>query len=200
MKKIIITLIATLGLAVGTTAIAVAANTPATAKLAARPTMTGALSASSGFPTKCPPATPVGNALGLKLTKLTVTGEPGDALICSYSAPTLPGRMFSPTIEWRDWTLSEFLSIEGSVIKHAHAINLNNPKNGVTGVTAYWVPFTSVKAMVLEDPLFVWKGGVACLIGAWFSSITAVGTHVTYHPESLAHLKALASVFLKKYW
>jgi hypothetical protein len=84
MKKTIITLIATLGLALGTTAAAAASTT---AKFAASPIMTGALSASSGFPTKCPPAAPVGKALGLSVSGPTVVSyAAGLALECQYAS------------------------------------------------------------------------------------------------------------------
>ena len=52
--------------------------------------MTGAVSAKTSFPTKCPPAAPVGKALGLHVTGPTVVAHmAGMALECQYKSAKL---------------------------------------------------------------------------------------------------------------
>ena len=61
------------------------ATTTAAPKSAVRSTVAGALSASSGFPTVCPPAAVVGKALGRTVSKPTVViYAKGLALECKY--------------------------------------------------------------------------------------------------------------------
>jgi hypothetical protein len=144
MKKTIITLIA-LGLTLGTTAAAAAAST--TAKFAAKPTMTGVLSASSTFPTKCPPAAPVGKALGLHVTGPTVVSHAaGLALECQYTSAK--GKT---TLTWENQTRAAFLSMEKTLgVK---------PITGLgTGVAAY--SNSSVEFAVQ-------KGTLGCIISAY---------------------------------
>jgi hypothetical protein len=79
MKKTVITIITTFGLALGTTATAATAST--TAKLATRSTMTGVLPASSGFAPKCPPVGVVGHVLALTLSGSHLTNKEGAGLL-----------------------------------------------------------------------------------------------------------------------
>ena len=98
MKKTLITLISALCI-VGTSA------TMAVATTTARSNTTGALSASSGFPTKCPPAGVVGKALALTLSKPAVTKESGTPfwlLNCKYTAA--PAITANPLLEWQKQT------------------------------------------------------------------------------------------------
>jgi hypothetical protein len=152
MKKTIITLIATLGLALGTTAATAAANT--TAKFPARPIMTGALSAPSGFPTKCPPGAPVGRALGLRVSGPTVVSyAAGLALECRYTS----GKGKS-TVTWDNETRAAFLSVE-------KALGVK-PITGLgKGVSAY---------SVASFQLAVQKGALQCIIEAYGVSLVHV--------------------------
>ncbi|MFZ2058489.1 MAG: hypothetical protein WAV54_13860 [Acidimicrobiales bacterium] len=196
MKKTIITLVAALGLAGGITTIAAAASTKAP-ELAARSTLIGASPASSGFPTKCPPAVVVGKALELTLSKPAVTkeGAPYWILICKYSAH--PAITANPLLEWQKETAAAFSSAEKAAIKSEHAVVVHG-----LGDAAYRVPYSTLAA-TFGSPLYVLKGGVACSIDAWFSSastpaVTVGGVKV--HLESVAHLETLARELLKSYW
>jgi hypothetical protein len=87
------------------------ASAGATAKFAAKPAMTAAVTASSSFPTKCPPAAPVGKALGLHVTGPTVVAHvAGMALECQYKSAKL-----KTTLTWVKQTSAEFLSLEKTV-------------------------------------------------------------------------------------
>jgi len=152
MKKTIITLIATLGLTLGTTAAAAPAST--TGKFAVRPIMTGALSHPSGFPTKCPPAAPVGNALGVRVSGPTVVRYvAGLALECQYTSGK--GKT---TVTWANGARAAFLSQE-------KALGVK-PITGLgKGVSAY---------SVVPFQLAVQKGGLECLIEAYGASLVQV--------------------------
>ncbi len=83
MKKTFITVISVLAIVAMSATMAVA--TTAAPKSAVRSTVAGALSASSGFPTVCPPAAVVGKALGRTVSKPTVVMyAKGLALECKY--------------------------------------------------------------------------------------------------------------------
>jgi hypothetical protein len=102
-----------LGAVVAVLALSGTGLTPAsaTAKSAARPTVTGAVSAKTSFPTKCPPAAPVGKALGLKVTGPTVVAHmAGMALECQYKSAKL-----KTTLSWVKQTSAAFLSLEKTV-------------------------------------------------------------------------------------
>jgi hypothetical protein len=150
MKKTIITLIA-LGLSFGTTAAAAAGTT---AKFAARPIMTGALSASSVFPTKCPPAGPVGKALGLSVSRPTVVSyAAGLALECKYTS----GKGKS-TVTWENETRAAFLSEEKALgVKPITVLG--------KGVSAY---------SIASFQLAVQKGTLGCIIEAYGVSLVHV--------------------------
>ncbi len=87
MKKSLIIIVGALCIVAASATMAAAATWAP--KSAARSTMAGAVAASSGFPTTCPPAAVVGKALGLTLSKPVVTKESGTPfwlLECQYSA------------------------------------------------------------------------------------------------------------------
>ena len=85
MKKTLITIISALCIVATSATMAVATTTAP--KSAARSTVSGASSASSGFPTICPPAKAVGKALGLTVSKPTVVMyAKGLALECKYTS------------------------------------------------------------------------------------------------------------------
>ena len=75
MKKSLIIIVGALCIVAASATMAAAATWAP--KSAARSTMAGAVAASSGFPTTCPPAAVVGKALGLTLSKPVVTKESG---------------------------------------------------------------------------------------------------------------------------
>ena len=81
MKKTLITLIGALCIVATSATMAVATTTAPGS--AARSTVTGALSASSGFAPKCPPAAVVGKALALTLSGSNSTNENG-TVECYY--------------------------------------------------------------------------------------------------------------------
>jgi hypothetical protein len=196
MKKTVIALIGALCIVAASATMAAATSTT-TPRLAARSTIMGASSASSGFPTKCPPAAVVGKALKLTLSKPAVTkdGAPFWLLICKYSAH--PAITANPLLEWQKETAATFSSAEKTAIKSEHAVVVHG-----LGDAAYRVPYSPLAA-ALGSPLYVLKGGVACSIDAWFSSastpaVTVDGVKV--HLESVAHLETLARELLKSYW
>ena len=151
MKKTVITLIAVIALATGTTPTVAAASTVTAAQLAARPNMTGALSVSAGLPTKCPPAAPVGKALGLSVSRpVVVSYAAGLALECRYTS----GKA-KPTITWDSETRASFLSMEKTLgVK---------PITGLgKGVSAY---------SVASFQLAVQKEALECIIEAFGASL-----------------------------
>jgi len=118
-----------------------------TAKSAARPTVSGAVSAHSNFPTKCPPAAPVGKALGVSVTGPTVLSHvAGMALECQYKSAK--GKT---TLTWVKQTPAGFRSLEKTLgVK---------PLTGLgTGVLAY--SNASVEFAVQ-------KGTLGCTISAY---------------------------------
>ena len=191
MKKTLITLISALCI-VGTSA------TMAVATTTARSITSGAASASSGFPTICPPGGVVGKALALTLSKPAVTKESGTPfwlLNCKYTAtPAIP---MNPSLEWQKQTAAVFSTAEKTAIKSEHAVAVPG-----LGDAAYRVPYSALNA-ALSSPLYVLKGGVVCTVDAWFGSMSSPAVTVggvKVHLESTAHLEALAKVLLKSYW
>ncbi len=191
MKKTFIAVISALCI-VGTSA------TMAVATTTARSIVSGASSASSGFPTICPPAGVVGKALGLTLSKPAVTKESGTPfwlLNCKYTAT--PAITANPLLEWQKQTPAAFSAAEKTAIKTDHAVAVPG-----LGDAAYRVPYSALNA-ALSSPLYVLKGGVVCTVDAWFSSMSSpavVVGGVKVHLESTAHLETLAKVLLKSYW
>ena len=169
MKKTVITIIATLGLALGTTATAATAST--TAKLAARPTMTAALFASSGFAPKCPPVGVVGKALGLTLSGSHFTNEDG-TVECYYTSKgtSVP----KATIQWLTYQARATFSSDKQFYKSLGTAVLVTSLG--KGVAAFGVPSTFLELL---------KGTALCTIKAGVS---------------LAKLTVLASELLKSYW
>ena len=196
MKKTLITIISALCIVATSATMAVATTT--TPKPATRSTLAGALSASSGFPTVCPPAGVVGKALALTLSKPVVTKESGTPfwlLNCKYTAtPAIPA---NPSVEWQKQTPVVFPAAEKTAIKTEHAVAVPG-----LGDAAYRVPYSALNA-ALSSPLYVLKGGVVCSVDAWFSSMSSpavVVGGVKVHLESTAQLETLAKQLLKSYW
>jgi hypothetical protein len=182
MKKAIITLIATLGLAVGTTAIAAAASATAAAKLPARSTMVSASSASSGFAPKCPPPGVVARFLGQNLFSTPGVTIEANSVFCWYTAE---GHMPNPNIQWmNNVKRAEFNLYEKLATGAEGAVVVNDLGKGVV---AYWVPPVENNGPYVLDVL---KGAVLCTISAKVSP-----AHLTP-----AHLIAMAKELLKSYW
>jgi hypothetical protein len=150
LKRNILVLCAVVGvLALSGTGLAAAS---ATAKFAARPALTAAVTASLSFPSKCPPAAPVGKALGLHVTGPTVVAHiAGMALECQYKSAKL-----KTTLTWVKQTQAGFLSLEKTVGA--------KPITGLgTGVLAY--SNASVQFAVQ-------KGTLGCTISAFGFKLT----------------------------
>ncbi len=196
MKKSLIIIVGALCIVAASATMAAAATWAP--KSAARSTMAGAVSASSGFPTACPPAAVVGKALGLTLSKPAVTKEPGTPywlLNCKYSAT--PAITANPLLEWQKQTPAAFSAAEKTAIKSEHAVAVSG-----LGNAAYRVPYSALNA-ALSSPLYVLKGGVVCSVDAWFSSTSrpaVVVGGIKVHLESTVHLETLAKELLKSYW
>jgi len=168
MKKSLITIISALCIVVASATMAVATTTAP--KSAARSNATGATSASSGFPTVCPPAAVVGKALGLTVSKPTVPMYlKGRALECKYGSAKS-----QTTISYSSDTRKAFLAQEASFPKGSIVVVTNLGK----GVAAY---------LLLPDVLHVQEGTLECVIET--EVITAQ-----------SHEEALAKVLLKSYW
>ncbi len=168
MKKTFITIIGALCLVAASATMAVATTTAP--KSVARSNATGALSASSGFPTVCPSAAAVGKALGLTVSKPTVPMYvKGRALECKYGS----GKS-QTTISYSSDTRKAFLAQEASFPKGSIVVVTNLGK----GVAAY---------LLLPDVLHVQDGTLECVIE------TEVKT-------AQSHEEALAKVLLKSYW
>ncbi|MGD0985585.1 MAG: hypothetical protein ABSA65_17505 [Acidimicrobiales bacterium] len=168
MKRTFITIIGALCIVVASATMAVAST--AAPKSAARSNATGATSASSGFPTVCPPAAVVGKALGLTVSKPTVPMYlKGRALECKYGS----GKS-QTTISYSSDARKAFLTQETSLPKGSVVVVTNLGK----GVAAY---------LVLPDVLHVQDGTLECVIE------TEVVT-------AQSHEEALAKVLLKSYW
>ncbi len=168
MKKTFITIIGALCLVAASATMAVATTTAP--KSVARSNATGALSASSGFPTVCPSAAAVGKALGQTVSKPTVPMYvKGRALECKYGS----GKS-QTTISYSSDTRKAFLAQEASFPKGSIVVVTNLGK----GVAAY---------LLLPDVLHVQDGTLECVIE------TEVKT-------AQSHEEALAKVLLKSYW
>jgi hypothetical protein len=168
MKRTFITIIGALCIVVASATMAVAST--AAPKSAARSNATGATSASSGFPTVCPPAAVVGKALRLTVSKPTVPMYlKGRALECKYGS----GKS-QATISYSSDARKAFLTQETSLPKGSVVVVTNLGK----GVAAY---------LVLPDVLHVQDGTLECVIE------TEVVT-------AQSHEEALAKVLLKSYW
>ncbi len=106
MKKTFITIISAVCIVAISATMAVASTTAP--KSAAGSTMTGTLSASSGFPSICPPAKAVGTALGLTVSKPTVVMYvKGFALECKYMS-----KKGKTTLSYPSETRKAFLAAE----------------------------------------------------------------------------------------
>jgi hypothetical protein len=153
-------------------AVAAAAAASTTAKFAARPIMAGVLPASSAFPTKCPPAAPVGKALGLGVTGPTVVMHvAGLALECKYTPAK--GKL---TLSWTKETPAAFASMEKTLGVRPGGVA--QPVTGLgMGVSAY--SNSSVQ-------LAVQKGTLECTI--------------SYFGFKLVQMEALAKTILASYW
>ena len=145
MKKTFITIIGALCIVATSATMAVATTTAP--KSAARSNLTGALSASSGFPTICPPAAVVGKALGLTVSKPTVLMyAKGLALECKYMS-----EKSQTTLSYTSETRKAFLAAEKAFPKSSIVV-VNNLGNGVaayrmsayvsTSSTARWNAFS----------------------------------------------------------
>jgi hypothetical protein len=168
MKKTFITVIGALCIVAASASMAVATTTAP--KSAARPNATGASSASSRFPTICPPAAVVGKALRLTVSKPTVLMyAKGLALECKY----MNGKS-QTTLSYSSDTRKAFLAQEASLPKGSIVVVTNLGK----GVAAY---------LLLPDVLHVQDGTLECVIE------TEVVT-------AQSHEEALAKVLLKSYW
>ena len=168
MKKTFITIIGALCIVAASATMAVATTTAP--KSVARSNATGALSASSGFPTVCPSAAAVGKALGLTVSKPTVPMYlKGRALECKYGS----GKS-QTTISYSSDTRKAFLAQEASLPKGSIIVVTNLGR----GVAAY---------LLLPDVLHVQDGTLECVIE------TEVVT-------AQSHEEALAKVLLKSYW
>ncbi len=145
MKKTFITVISALCIVATSATMAVATTTAP--KSAAKYTVAGALSASSVFPTKCPPAAVVGKALGSTVSKPTVVMyAKGLALECQYTS----GKS-KTTLTYTPDTRKAFLAEENSLPKTSIVVVTNLGK----GVAAYRVP---------PYVLNVQNGTVECII------------------------------------
>ena len=130
MKKTFITIISALCIVATSATMAVATTTAP--KSAASSNVTGALSASSGFPSICPPAKAVGTALGLPVSKPTVVMyAKGLALECKYMS-----KKGKTTLSYTSETRKAFLAVEKALPKTSIVI-LNNLGRGVA---AYRMP------------------------------------------------------------
>jgi hypothetical protein len=153
MKKTLITIVSALCIVAASANMAVATTTMPKSK--ARSTMAGVSSASSGFPTICPPAAVVGKALGLTVSKPTVPMYlKGRTLECKYS-----GRN-QTTISYSSDTRKAFLAQEASLPKGILVVVTNLGK----GVAAY---------LVLPDVLHVQDGALECVIATEVSTSQA---------------------------
>ncbi len=130
MKKTFITIIGALCIVATSATMAVATTTAP--KSAASSNVTGALSASSGFPSICPPAKAVGTALGLPVSKPTVVMyAKGLALECKYMS-----KKGKTTLSYTSETRKAFLAMEKALPKTSIVV-LNNLGSGVA---AYRMP------------------------------------------------------------
>jgi hypothetical protein len=140
--------------------------------VASSATMAGAVAAFSRFPTTCPPATVVGKALGLTVSKPTVAVyAKGMALECDYTngkGSTMKTTVLSYTPETR----KAFLAAEKALPKSSVVVVTNLGK----GVAAY---------RMTAFGLYFQYGTLQCVISTMASP---------------AHQVTLAKVLLKSYW
>jgi hypothetical protein len=134
--------------------------------------MAGAVSASSRFPTTCPPAAVVGKALGLTISKPTVAVyAKGMALECDYASGKGSTKM-TTVLSYTSTTQKAFLAAEKALPKSSdHVVN-----NLGTGVAAY---------RMTAYGLYVQYGTLQCVISTMAST---------------AGQGALAKALLKSYW
>ncbi|MFZ0060210.1 MAG: hypothetical protein WAL35_09250, partial [Acidimicrobiales bacterium] len=162
MEKTFITIMGALCIVAASATMAAAATTAP--KSATRSTMASAVSASSGFPTICPPAAAVGKALGLTLSKPTVPMyTKGLALECKYEYTSKKGLT---TLSYTSDTRTAFLASEKSLPKGTIVVVTNLGK----GVAAY---------LLIPDILHVQNGTLQCVIATEVSIAQA-------HEEALA--------------
>jgi hypothetical protein len=170
MKKSLITIVTALCIvAVSAT---MAAATTSAPKSAARSTVTGALSASSRFPTTCPPAGVVSKAFGLTFSKPTVViSVKGFALECRYKSGK--GKTATTTtLSYTSETLKAFLAAEKVL-----------PKSSIAAVTSLGKGVTAYRLTIFG--LYFQDGTVECVLSTMASTVDQV---------------ALAKVLLKSYW
>jgi hypothetical protein len=169
MKKTLITLIGALCIVATSATMAVATTTAPGS--AAKSTVTSALSASSGFAPKCPPAAVVAKALALTLSGSHFTNESG-TVECYYTSKgtSVP----KANIQWLTYKARATFSSDEKFYKSLGSAVVVTSLG--TGVTAFGVPSTFLE--------FV-KGTALCTIKAGVS---------------LAHLEVLAKELLKSYW
>ncbi len=158
MKKTLIAIIGALCIVAASATMAVASTTAP--KSAARSNVTGTLSASSGFPSICPPAKGVGTALGLSVSKPTVVMyAKGLALECKYMS-----KKGKTTLSYSSASRTAFVAMEKALPKTSIVV-LNNLGSGVA---AYLLP---------PNSLFAQEGTVECVIETTVSAV---------HQEALA--------------
>ncbi len=145
MKKTLITIVSALCIVATSATMAVATTTAP--KSASRSTVSGASSASSGFPSICPLAKAMGKALGLPVSKPTVVMyAKGLALECRYTS-----KKGKTTLSYLSDTRNTFLAEERSLPKTSIRVVTSLGK----GVAAY---------LLLPVVLNVQKGTVECII------------------------------------
>jgi hypothetical protein len=170
MKKSLITIVSVLCIVVASATMAAATTRAPTS--AARSTVAGATSASSRFPTTCPPAGVVGKALGLTVSKPTVVMyAKGLALECKYTSGKGKTTM-ATTLSYTSATLKAFLAEEKSLPKGSVVVVTNLGK----GVTAFGLTAFS---------LYFQDGTLKCILSTMASTVDQ---------------EALAKVLLKSYW
>ncbi|MGO9965411.1 MAG: hypothetical protein ACLPUG_18565 [Acidimicrobiales bacterium] len=129
MKKTFITIISAVCIVAISATMAVGSTMAP--KSVARSTIAGALSASSGFPSICPPAKAVGTPLGLTVSKPTVViYVKGFALECKY----MNGKS-KTTLSYTSETRKAFLAAESALPKTSIVIVTLGK-----GVAAYRMP------------------------------------------------------------
>jgi hypothetical protein len=150
-EETLITLIGAVCIVATSATMAVATATPLTAT--SRSLVANASSASSGLPTKCPPAGLVGRALALTVSKPTVvTDVPGMALECQYTS----GKS-KTTLSYMSETRKAFLAEENALPKTSILIVTLGK-----GIAAYRVP---------PYLLSVQNGTVECVIESKVSAV-----------------------------
>jgi len=153
-----------------TPAVAAASAGATTARLAASPDVMRALSVPAGIPTKCPPASVIGKALGLHLTGPTLVNHAGGvSLECQYT-----GGIAKTTLTWTKENQAVFLAVFKTLKKSLGAKSVTGLGPGVTAFSVLSVEFSFQ------------KGTVACIISS-------------FGPKP-AQMTALAEKILASYW